>query len=561
MTYSVSAALGIHCEGDGSKSTYDGFGTWLGKPAHYRITFPDRSSWSNVVNWYYQSTTAAWLAADAGNVEVLSIPLILSGESFSTITGGSRDSYFTTLANNIVATGHPDRVIVRLGWEHNGNWWPWTSVSDPAGYAAAFAHVAAIVKGVDSSIRFSWCTDYQYFQTAYPTGKTWKDAYPGDAYVDVISSDAYQEWLGPSTPSTYWSAMVSPGPNGIGLQDIRDFAVLHSKPEACEEWGCSTDSAAGGFGDDPTFIDNMSSWFATGNTLYQSYWNTGLGGPDAAIQGTYAGNVPNAAAEYISLFGGSTMTTTVVLTDASQHYVDLAPGTYTFRCYAAAGGSGAAKVVDPCGAGAGGSGGFSEQTSVVISSTTRAYYNLGYGGYGGPLGSRTDGAAGTSPCWIGPNYDGSSPWCLANPGGGGQASAVGRNSTTGGAGGSTTGAVGTTKKAGNAGAGCTNTTFPGGGGGCPGKGFQGAAGSVGTSTAGGNGGKAGSVNGGTGGTSTSPQAQNGLNNDDGGSGGGGSYDGSGSVGGFPGGGAGAGNGLTMDAAGQKGGDGQIKYLF
>jgi hypothetical protein len=48
----------------------------------------------------------------------------------------------------------------------------------------------------------------------------------------------------------------------------------------------------------------MYSWIQAGgsNVLYHSYWNTNQGGPDSAIEGSLAGNVPNGAAEYKAVF-------------------------------------------------------------------------------------------------------------------------------------------------------------------------------------------------------------------------------------------------------------------
>jgi hypothetical protein len=286
------AAVGVHTSGgDGSITGYDQFSQWLGKPVLYRNVFTARSSWNDVASPFFLGATKLWLDSDVRHVEVMSVPLLLPGDAgFSTITSGQRDSIFTTLANNINAIHHNKQIIIRLGWEHNGNWFPWSSLKDPAGYKAAFRHVVKVIRAVTPSVRFDWCTDFQSYSKF-----DWTSAYPGDDVVDVISMDVYDEY------NSGWSDIVN-GPNGVGLQALRNFAKAHGKPEAYPEWGCSTSSA--GHGDSPAFIDNMYSWIAAGapNVLYHSYFNTPACAPNAAIQGTGSGRVPNAAAEFKKLF-------------------------------------------------------------------------------------------------------------------------------------------------------------------------------------------------------------------------------------------------------------------
>jgi hypothetical protein len=287
------AAIGIHTSGgDGRTTGTDQFSQWLGKPVLYRMVFSPETSWADISNLYYlNSATKEWVSEDTRHFEVISVPLLLSTDSgFSVISSGQRDAALRSFATNIKATGHPEKVIIRLGWEHNGSWFKWSSMKDPAGYKAAFRHVVSVMRGVAPQIRFDWCSAFQSYSSF-----DWTSAYPGNDVVDVISMDVYDEW------NSGWSDIVN-GPNGVGLNALRAFAKAHNKPEAYPEWACST--AAHGHGDSPAFIDNMYTWFTAGapNVLYQSYFNTSACSPNAAIQGAGSGRVPNAAAEYKKLF-------------------------------------------------------------------------------------------------------------------------------------------------------------------------------------------------------------------------------------------------------------------
>jgi hypothetical protein len=285
------AAVGVHSEGDGETAQYRAFGSWLGKPVQYRIVFTARDSWNDVAHPYYMEATRAWLDADPKHVEVMSVPLVLPTDKpprFAGIANGQQDKTFQELAGNIKGTGHADRVIIRLGWEHNGNWYAWSAIDDPAGYRAAYRHVVAVMRKVEPKLRFDWTTDFQSHSRS-----DWRAAYPGDDVVDIISMDVYDEY------HRGWSDIENAD---AGLKAFRAFARQHGKPEAYPEWSCSTGDH--GNGDCPQFIANFHAWLAAGapNVLYQAYWNTNLGGPDAAIEGPNSGRVPQAARKYKELF-------------------------------------------------------------------------------------------------------------------------------------------------------------------------------------------------------------------------------------------------------------------
>lgn len=283
------AALGLHSEGDQSISQYNSFSKWLGKPVQYRVVFTARNAWSDVSDPYYLEATKHWLYSDPAHFEVMSVPLLLNAnDTFSTVISGQRDTVFRKLAENISAMGQTEKVIIRLGWEYNGNWFAWSAIKDPAGYKEAYRQVVSVMRNAAPGIRFDWTTDFQSYSTF-----DWTSAYPGDDVVDIVSMDVYDEY------NRGWSDIENAP---TGLKAFRAFAKLHHKPEAYPEWGCSTGSH--GHGDSPEFIARFYGWLKDGapNVLYQAYWNTNLGGPDAAIEGPRSGRVPLAASKYRVLF-------------------------------------------------------------------------------------------------------------------------------------------------------------------------------------------------------------------------------------------------------------------
>lgn len=292
-----AAAVGLHMGSDGSITQYNHFGSWLGKPVMYRLTFLNGSSWSYIANPYFlSSATKPWLQSNPSRFEVISVPMMPNSGSQSMLRGiasGSYDTYYKQLAENIASkTGAPQRVIIRLGWELNGKWYPWSAVGAASDYKAAYRHIVQVMRSKCNVLRFEWNVNWG----TNPNNFDWTTAYPGDDVVNIIGTDIYDQY------NNGWNDILN---RYEGLAFFRNFARQHGKSEAYAEWGLSTGSA--GHGDDTAFVQNMYNWIQAGgsNVLYSNYWNTPSGGPDGVIYSdtsTVKVTVPNSAALYKKLF-------------------------------------------------------------------------------------------------------------------------------------------------------------------------------------------------------------------------------------------------------------------
>ena len=309
-----SAALGLHAGRDDRISQYDDFGTWLGKPVMYRVTFADAASWDSIASPSALSTgTKPWLASNPSRYEVVTIPLMpdpphtdaktnaniaADDATLAAIAAGTYDPYFRELAQNLATrTGAPQRIIVRLGWELNGNWYTWNALHAPASYAAAYRHVVHTMRSICNVLRFEWNLARTGSPTATGKPLEWDKAYPGDDVVDIVSMDVYDEH------NTGWSDVMG---GAYGFAAFRQFARKHGKSEAYTEWSVSTHTH--GHGDDTAFVQGMHDWIAAGgaNVLYHGYWNTSAGGPNGVIysdSNSMPVTVPNSSALYKKLFG------------------------------------------------------------------------------------------------------------------------------------------------------------------------------------------------------------------------------------------------------------------
>jgi hypothetical protein len=203
---------------------------------------------------------------------VLGVPLIptRNGRALGSLAAGAAGRYdreFVTLAKTLVYYGQAD-AILRIGWEFNGTWYPWsvTNQRDATNFAAFFRNVVTamhLVPGGD--FRFVWNA------TAGPEPEAPQNAYPGDAYVDYVGLDVYdQVWGIPMDPKLAWPRHVT---EPDGLQWLSSFAAAHHKPAVIPEWGLIIRPDGHGLGDDPLFVAKMAQWISTHDVAFTSYFD------------------------------------------------------------------------------------------------------------------------------------------------------------------------------------------------------------------------------------------------------------------------------------------------
>jgi hypothetical protein len=230
---------------------------------------------------------------------VLGVPIIPGGSGGSLAQGasGAYNQYFATLAQTLVNDGAAN-AILRLGWEFNGNWYPWSvsNNTDAQNFAAFWRQIVDTMRAVPGAqFGFLW----------NPNGggsSSWnlELAYPGSQYVDYIGTDVYDEWWGSSpTAQAAWSNAVS---QTWGLNWLVNFASRQSRPIAMPEWSVAIRNDGHGMGDDPYFINQFANWIATNNVAFTSIfsYNDSAGGQENDITD---GSFPNALAAFRADFG------------------------------------------------------------------------------------------------------------------------------------------------------------------------------------------------------------------------------------------------------------------
>lgn len=274
--------------------------------------------------WGYlttEATLASWLSSWAGTSDqmVIGVPMVAldaSGDPENTPAqgaAGDENSTFVAIAKNLVTLGFGS-AILRLGWEFDGTWYPWSvqTNADAANFATYWQNIVTAMRSVPgANFKFLWSP--AGFQSL-----SWNinAAYPGDSYVDAVSFDVY-DWS--------WDSSIFPGgdphntatvaqSNAVfhdlltdteGLNWLASFAQTHQKQLVIPEWAVDDRNDGHGLGDDPTFINNMYNWMVANHVAWSIYF---VDNPtDNANQGIdfllTDGNFPNSLTAFKADFG------------------------------------------------------------------------------------------------------------------------------------------------------------------------------------------------------------------------------------------------------------------
>ena len=220
-------------------------------PTVATVYLPGNNGWANLDGPGGSLSYLGQQYGGSGYTLAVGVPIIptnSSGHPWAPWPRGRRalSTSYIALAQTLVAEGLSNAYL-RLGWEFDGSWMPWnaTTPSAEASYAAYFRQIVTAMRSVSGQqFRFVWNPDAGAFtQSGYSVAA----AYPGNAYVDVIGLDAYdQSWATPQTPANAWASTTLPS-----LTAAQQFASSNGKPLAFSEWGVTIRSDGHGLGDDP----------------------------------------------------------------------------------------------------------------------------------------------------------------------------------------------------------------------------------------------------------------------------------------------------------------------
>jgi glycosyl hydrolase family 26 len=330
LALSLSAALSYGApelglyrwEAPGGPANLESFSRWLGTPVTLAAAFEARSTWEEIGGADWQlAAWAQWVAAQPGRNLTLGVPMLpASGASLAACGAGHYDAHWAKLAGQLARHGLRSAYL-RLGWEMDGGWFAWNAPpgsGKEASFAACFRRIAQVMRAAQP--RNEW--KFVLNPAAGWRNKAYLDAiWPGDAYVDVLAIDLYdQSWAWNSYPyprscdAACRLARQQNAWNGYSsqLHILRDYAVAHGKKVALPEWGVAIRPDGHGGGDNPFYIRKMHEFITdpANHVVFHAYWGVSAADIDSrltdAVEGDSPGGAtrfPQSAALFKQLFG------------------------------------------------------------------------------------------------------------------------------------------------------------------------------------------------------------------------------------------------------------------
>jgi Glycosyl hydrolase family 26 len=100
------------------------------------------------------------------------------------VARGVHDSYVRRFARSLAT--FDGTVLLRYAHEMNGFWYPWSH--NPAAYRSAWRHVAKLVRGDASNVRFVWSANPSLYLPADRWKRRLRLFWPGRRWVDFVGS-------------------------------------------------------------------------------------------------------------------------------------------------------------------------------------------------------------------------------------------------------------------------------------------------------------------------------------------------------------------------------------
>ena len=321
-----AAELGVYrWEAPAAPANVDAWEIWLGRPVQLAEAFEARDTWDNIDGAAWQlGPWSQWVRAKPGRNLVLAVPMLPEtpvDTSLDKCAAGQYDPYWRNLANELAYYGL-HWAYLRLGWEMDGTWYRWGAPKGSgreAAFAGCFRRIVQTMRAAQpaNQWKFVWNPTATWTDPAWLTA-TW----PGDAYVDVVGIDLYDQTWAPNTypyPNPCDSAcrlarqQTAWNTHAWYLQTMRNFALARGKQFAIPEWGLVARPDGHGGGDNPYYIQKMYEFISDPANAVQFHVLFDVRAPEADyhISGLDQPTLfPQGAAKFRQLFGPTTATTT-----------------------------------------------------------------------------------------------------------------------------------------------------------------------------------------------------------------------------------------------------------
>lgn len=262
------------------------------------------------------ATAADWVPLLGPRNLMLGVPACCGGTTWAQEASGVNDAHWAAFARGLVSAGLGNAAL-RIAREFNTSYRWQVNPGNVAAFQSAWARIAGILRANGFTGALIW--NPMHGQGSFGPNGGAEAGWPGNAYVDAVGIDLYDEWGYPAgemirstaQQQAQWAAYHDAS-TWDGLTGWHSFAASHGKPLCYPEWGLggwNTGTTYTGGGDNPVFVREMAAWIkdtaAPGNPLsMQAMWEDpgmGVADPDAHERRRVA--VPQARAAYLAAFG------------------------------------------------------------------------------------------------------------------------------------------------------------------------------------------------------------------------------------------------------------------
>lgn len=249
------------------------WGTWRGTVSDSTLTFPEWNTWKDLESSTWHIDT---FKGFRGRL-VYGLPLLPKNAKpaqLTAVAAGKHDASFRKVARDLRQRGR-GTAVVRIGWEANGNWMPFSVTASTAkNYRAAYRRVAQVMRKEAPGLIFSFEVNCG---TPLRGQRHRLDSlsrlYPGNDVVHLIGCTAY-DWdvIGANSEAS-WRRSIRPA-KAVGVADVAAFARSKGKGLAFNEWGLAPKNRDG-HGDNPFYLRKMKQFFAANSDILviENYFN------------------------------------------------------------------------------------------------------------------------------------------------------------------------------------------------------------------------------------------------------------------------------------------------
>lgn len=249
------------------------WGTWRDTVSDSTLTFPEWGTWAALEKSTWHIDT---FKGFKGRL-VYGLPLLpRNGKpaQLTAVAAGKHDATFRKVARDLRTRGRGNS-IVRIGWEANGTWMPFSvTAATSKNYRNAYRRVAQVMRKESPGLLFAFdinCGTPLKGQTNRLDSLT--KLYPGNDVVDLIGCSAYDWDVIGATNETSWKRSIRPA-KSVGVADIATFARARGKGMSFSEWGLAPKNRDGN-GDNPFYIRKMKQFFDLNSDILvmENYFN------------------------------------------------------------------------------------------------------------------------------------------------------------------------------------------------------------------------------------------------------------------------------------------------